>query len=74
MNNVLIEVINDSKYGKIAHFLDYKNKHVFAYVIESELGVIYKEVELEVEDYIKDKLDYNDELYNVGDIDEDTTK
>ena len=74
MGNTLIEVFFDEKYGKIAHFIDYKNKHIFCHVIESKLGIIYKEVTLNEEKDIIRKLGFDDELYNVEVDDESSTR
>lgn len=74
MHNTLIEIINDKKYGKIAHFIDYKNNHIFCRVIESDLGIIYKEVSIDEEEDIKKTLGFYDELYNLEVIDENSAE
>ena len=65
MENVLIEIINDEKLGKIAHMLDEENKNIFCRVIESDLGTLYEEITEIEETELLNRLNYYEELYNL---------
>ena len=42
---ILVEYLNNEKYGKIAHFINNENVDIFSKVVEEDDMIIYEELD-----------------------------
>ena len=53
MDFILLEYVNNDKYGKLAHFINDKDEDVYSKVIEVDDTVIYEELSPSIQEELK---------------------
>ena len=52
---ILVEYLNNEKYGKIAHFINNENVDIFSKVVEEDDMIIYEELSEEIQQELRNK-------------------